>query len=174
MKGEMSKKKSMQKAPFIAKGEDKKTKKKTEACLTGSKKSTLKNHLTNEKNAGKGNAIEDYKERAEVAEAALEELKKSIETTIDNYQTRAEQAETTLQKWEKNFSATSEKYQKRTEKAEETAAAALDELKKEISTILNSGDEELKKQCRDKVRIFGGAAMKHKYACALLKGRIEK
>jgi hypothetical protein len=54
MNGEMSKK-SMQKAPLIAKGEDKKTKKKTEASLMGTKKSTLKNHLTNEKNAGKGN-----------------------------------------------------------------------------------------------------------------------
>jgi uncharacterized protein YukE len=119
--------------------------------------------------------IEDYKERAEVAESALEELKKSIETTIDNYRKRAEQAETTLEKWEKNFIATIEKYPKRTEKAEETAAAALDELKKEISTILISGDEEIKKQCRDeKVRIFEGVPMKHKYACALLKGHIEK
>ncbi len=65
-------------------------------------------------------------------------------------------------------------YPKRTEKAEETAAA-LDELKKEISTILISGDEEIKKQCHDeKVRIFEGVPMKHKYACALLKGHIEK
>ncbi len=51
----------------------------------------------------------------------------------------------------------------------------MNEFKKEIYTILSAGDEELKKQCRvEKVRIFGGAAMKHKYACALLKGRVEK
>jgi hypothetical protein len=44
--------------------------------------------------------IEDYEERAE---AALEELTKSIETTIDNYRKRAEQAETPLEKWKKTL-----------------------------------------------------------------------
>ncbi len=174
MKGETLKKKAVQKAPSIAKEGDKKTKKKTEANLTGSKKSTIKDYPKKEKNAGKENITEDYKERAEVAEAELEELKKNVGTTIDNYRKRAEQAEAALEEWEKNISTTIEKYQKRTEKAE-IAAAALDEFKKEILTILNAGDEQLKKQCRDeKVRIFGGAAMKHKYACALLKGRVEK
>ncbi len=53
--------------------------------------------------------------------------------------------------------------------------SAKDAFKHEISAILIAGDDELKKQCREKnIRIFGGAAMKHKYACALLKSRIEE
>jgi hypothetical protein len=58
--------------------------------------------------------------------------------------------------------------------AEVAAASALDNFKHEIGAILNAGNDDLKKQCHVKeVRIFGGAAMKHKYACALLKSCIE-
>lgn len=161
-KGEKAPKKAMQKAPLIAMEGDKKTKK-TEARITGPKKSIL-HDPKKEKKVGKENIIDDYKKRAEVAEAALEELKKNIGTTIEKYQRRAEKAETAL-----------EEFKKYNKKAEAAAASALDEFKHEIGAILNAGDDELKKQCRDKkIRIFGGAAMKHKYACAVLKGLIEK
>jgi hypothetical protein len=97
VKGETLKKKTVQKAPLTSNERDKKPNKKTEACLTGSKKSTLQDYPKKEKNARKENIIEDYKERAEVAEAASEELKKKVGTTIDNYRRRAEQAETALE-----------------------------------------------------------------------------
>jgi ribosomal protein L31E len=63
------------------------------------------------------------------------------------------------------------KQQKRTKEAE----AALDALNKFISTILHADDEELKKLRREKsIRIYGRAAVKHKYACALLENYTKK
>jgi ribosomal protein L31E len=63
------------------------------------------------------------------------------------------------------------KHQKRAEEAE----AALDALNKFISTILNADDTKLKLLCREKnIRIYGKAATKHKYACALLENYTKK
>lgn len=63
------------------------------------------------------------------------------------------------------------KHQKRAEEAE----AALDTLNKFISNILDADDTELKKLCHEKnIRIYGRAATKHKYACALLENYTKK
>jgi hypothetical protein len=60
-------------------------------------------------------------------------------------------------------------------KRAEDTVEALNEVRNEIRAILDADNEELKKRCHDEeIRIFGGAAMKHKYACALLKNDIEK
>jgi hypothetical protein len=98
-----------------------------------------------------------------VAEAALVQSKQILSTTIEMHQKRTERAETDLAEL-KNHK----------ERAEDTVAA-LNEFKNEIRAILDADNEELKKRCHDEeIRIFGGAAMKHKYACALLKNYIEK
>lgn len=61
------------------------------------------------------------------------------------------------------------------QKRAETAEAALDALNKYIVTILNADDTELKRLCREKsIRIYGKAATKHKYACALLENYTKK
>ncbi len=55
-------------------------------------------------------------------------------------------------------------------KSARDAEKALVEFKIIISSILNLEETELKKLCQDKkIRIYGKAAMKHKYACALLE-----
>jgi hypothetical protein len=161
-------KKTVQKAPLIAE-QEKKTKK-AEAHVAGLK------------------ILNDYKRRVEVEEAALVELKKSTKITIDNSLKRAEKAEVAFEELEKKIGSTIENYQRRAQNAEKPSeelknvnkqakvatASALDDFKRAIGAILNAGDDELKKQCCvEKVRIFGGAAMKHKYACALLKSCIE-
>jgi hypothetical protein len=62
-------------------------------------------------------------------------------------------------------------YQKRAEEAE----AALADLVGFIQTVLGASNDELKKLCSEKeIKIAGKSAMKHKYACALLVGYVNK
>jgi len=183
-KGARVPKQAKQKAPLMAMEGDKKIMK--AAHVAGSNKSLPLDSKKDKKKIGKEKTIDDYKKRAEMAEAAVEDLKKAIA----NYQKRIEKVEAALEEWENNIGiSTIKEYQARAEKAEKAleelkksnkqaevaTTSALDAFKHEIGAILIAGDDELKKQCREKnIRIFGGAAMKHKYACALLKSRIEE
>jgi predicted metallo-beta-lactamase superfamily hydrolase len=98
-----------------------------------------------------------------VAESALEQMKKIVSTTIETHQKRAERYE--------SASVELKQYKKKAD----DAAAALIEFKNEIRAILDADNKELKKRCHDQnVRIFGGAAMKQKYAYALLENYINK
>lgn len=147
-KGKNEKKKAVQKTPLIAENKPKQVIPNVAQVI--------------EKEKEKTNIIEDYKKRAEVAESALEQMKKIVTTTIETHQKRAETDETA--------SVELKHYKKKAE----DAAAALVEFKREILAILDADNKELKKRCHDQnVRIFGGAAMKHKYACALLENYID-
>jgi hypothetical protein len=75
-----------------------------------------------------------------------------------NYQKRAKEAEAS-------------NYQKRAAEAE----AAAEEIIGFIGTIFDASHEELKNLCNKKgVKVVGKSAMKHKYACALLKEYVKK
>ena len=61
--------------------------------------------------------------------------------------------------------------QKRTEELE----ASFLEMREFVHTVLNMGEDELKKLCRDqKIRIYGKTSMRNKLACALLENHIKK
>jgi hypothetical protein len=90
-------------------------------------KSISRDPRKNKMKTGKEKTIDDYKKRAEVAEAAVKDLK----ITIDIYQNRVKKAELALEGWRKNIGTIIEGYQRRAENAEE----ALEELKTPISRL---------------------------------------